>query len=77
MRLALKDLAEKFGHITKPSVDGVAYRWKHACADQMHGWTAYEYSNNTKIKISEQEYLKALEAAAIGQTYSPAVFKRK
>lgn|SRR5690606_17674249 len=61
--------AERLGLIAKgnplvPQVPTFA-DWRHAVADQLHGWSAHAYHHQAKpFRISREDYEAALKAAA-------------
>jgi hypothetical protein len=71
MLLGLKELAEKYGHVAKPAIDGDPYSSAHMCADVRHGWSAHEYHYGP-VQLSDDDYLEALAAALTGAVHEPA-----
>jgi len=57
------------------------YRWRHAIADKLHGWSDHDYHYaDDPVRLSEQDYDAALKAAANypnTQPHAPALKGRK
>lgn len=75
--LTLKELAAKYDQLQPVGIpDGSPYKPAHACAAVLHGWTRFEYHYG-EIKLSDEDYRKALDAALVGKTHAAAIPKIK
>lgn len=45
----------------------------HRCADTLHGWTEHKHHQAESMKLSEADYLAALNAAGNYETHTPAI----
>lgn len=52
------------------------FKRDHLVADVRHGWTKSERAESQTVKLSDDDYLAAIEAGKKGTTHAPAM-KRK
>jgi hypothetical protein len=69
----LKELAARHNQLAPKALDGCAYKADHACAAVHHKWVIYDYHSASPLKLSDSDYLAALEAAKLNLTHAPAV----
>jgi hypothetical protein len=78
----LAELAERHGQtfsfltregkkVTQVIPDSDPYRLDHMLACTAHGWIPHEHHYGL-VKLSDDDYLKALEAAKNGRVHAPA-----
>lgn len=79
----VNELAVKHGHTfhrrakdgqlypTVPAHDSVFKRW-HLVADVLNGWTKESNKGGDPTRLSDADYLAAIEAAKLGKKHSPA-----
>lgn len=48
------------------------YKADHLVADVRHGWKLSESRTHEAVKLSDADYLAAVEAAKLGKTHGPA-----
>jgi hypothetical protein len=72
----LHQLATKHGQLQGAAVDGCEYSAAHNAAAVMHGWNVFEY-NYGPVLLTDDEYLKALEAALEGKEPHVAAIRKK
>lgn len=86
--MTVSELAVKHGHtFHRPGKDGKMYptvpahdspfKAEHAQADVLHGWTKHERKVHEPVRLSDEDYLAALEAAKSGKTYGPANMRKE
>lgn len=56
---------------TVPAHDSVFNQF-HLQADVLHGWTKSERHTSIAVRLSDDDYLAAIEAAKTGKTHAPA-----
>ncbi len=49
------------------------FKRDHLVADVIHGWTLYSNKGAEPMRLSEDDYLAAIEAAKIGKKHTPAI----
>lgn len=54
-----------------PSHDSV-FKRDHLVADVLHGWTLYSNKGADPMRLGDDDYLLAIEAAKEGKTHAPA-----
>ena len=81
--LSVSDLAIKHGNTfhrrgkdgglypTVASHDSV-FKAAHLQADALHGWTRHEFKNSETVRLSDADYLAAVESAKSGKVHAPA-----
>ena len=77
------ELALKHGHTfyrqgrdgilrpTMPAHDS-PFKAEHAQADVLHGWTLFSSHTSEEVRLSDEDYLAAIEAAKSGKVHGPA-----
>ncbi len=77
------ELAVKHGHTfhsvgkdgklypTVPGHDSV-FKQEHLQCDVLHGWTKHERHTSEDVRLSDADYLAAIDAAKAGKTHAPA-----
>lgn len=62
------ELARKYGEFipAKPGCRWLQdrYSWRHAAADVRHGWASHRYHANEPMRLSDEDYLAALDAVS-------------
>lgn len=56
---------------TVPAHDSVFNQF-HLQADVLHGWTKRERHTSEPVRLSDEDYVAAIEAAKTGKTHAPA-----
>lgn len=55
----------EFKGVVDPELgNGSHFTWQHAVAQFIHGWKRHEEQEGTPLKITEADYLAALDAAS-------------
>lgn len=74
--LTVSQLAEKHGQTQTVHVAGdTPFKSDHLVADVRHGWAHHTHFVGGEVRLTDAEYLAALEAAREGKTHAPA-YKR-
>lgn len=68
--------AKKLGHFhsRNPAIPQSVdyYGWQHAAADKLYGWSDHAYNHQAEpFELTEEDYAKALDAAAKYPTVAP------
>ncbi len=56
---------------TVPAHDSV-FKQEHLQADVLHGWTKHERHTSLPVRLTDDDYTAAIEAAKTGKTHAPA-----
>ncbi len=71
--LTVAELAEKHGQTQATPVPGDSpFKSDHLVADVRHGWAQHKHFVGGEVRLSDSDYLAAIEAARDGKTHAPA-----